>query len=605
MTGKRTLSQLQRALIFSRDFIRRHWRGALLWRHRLRLTEETIHLLLAVAVGLAGAGASLAYHLLSQLVKWTLLGDAGDIADSAAAMAPWQRLLLPAVGGLMAGLVLFLGLRLIGNPGLTNLLEVVVAGDGRLRLRPALLNALSSLVSLTTGASIGREGLIIQVSSTLGSKMGQIAGWPPYRLRLLVACGAAAGIAAGCNAPIAGAVFAAQIVLGNFSLNLFAPLVVSSVIAAVLPRAVFGSGHWFDAPLFEFTRLAQLPWFPVLGVMAGIAGAGFLKALSLSAKMFGKMSMPLFGRMAVAGLLVGALALAYPQVLGNGHAPTNRMLREEPVLLFVLGLFAAKFLATTLTVGSGTVGGVFTPTLFLGAALGSVYEALLNTFGWAVDLPAGCFALVGMGAMLAATTHSPLLAMIMVFELSLNYSLMPPLMLACAVSTLVARRLQRESIYTEPLRRQGIELDREGPRLGAATERTVADLMRQPVPPVRENTPFRKLAGRFLTSTNNFLPVVDSEERLIGVVALHDLKEYLNAGEELDSVIALDVMRPPPPVLMPQQSVADVLPVLLASELRNVPVVNNARQGRLIGAVARAEALGLVSEAIAARAAAE
>ena len=493
-----------------------------MWRQRLRLSEEAFHLVLASVVGLIGAGASLAYQLLNRLAKWLVLGDAGDIADIAARLAPWQCVALPAVGGLVAGLVLFLGLRLLGNPGLTNLLEVVVAGDGRLRLRPALFNALSSLVSLSTGASIGREGLIIQLSATLGSKLGQLARWPPYQLRLLVACGAAAGISAGCNAPIAGAVFAAQIVLGNFSMNLFAPLVVSSVIAAVLPRAVFGSGHWFDAPLFEFTRLAQLPWFPLLGVLAGVAGAGFLLALRVGAGAFNRLPLPLYARVALGGMLVGGIALMYPEVMGNGHAPTNRLLNQPPQLVFVLGLFAAKFLATVVTVGSGTVGGVFTPTLFLGAALGSVFEALLARAGWATALPAGCFALVGMGAMLSATTQSPLLAIIMVFELSLNYSLMPPLMLACAVSTLVARRLHRESIYTEPLRSQGILLDREGPRLGAATERTVADLMRQPVPPVRENLRFQKIAARFLTSPNNFLPVVDADDRLVGVVALQD-----------------------------------------------------------------------------------
>lgn len=191
--------------------------------------------------------------------------------------------------------------------------------------------------------------------------------------------------------------------------------------------------------------------------------------------------------------------------------------------------------------------------------------------------------------------------MIMLFELSLNYSLMPPLMLACAVSTLVARRLYRESIYTEPLRRRGLELDRESPRPGAAMEKTVADLMRQAIPPILDNTPFPKVAERFLTSPNNFLPVVDSDRRLLGVVALHDLKEYLTSDYELSGVIASDVMRPPPPCLTPNQRLSDVLPMLLASELRNVPVVDDRTQFRLVGAVERTEALTLLSEAIQAR----
>jgi CIC family chloride channel protein len=255
------------------------------------------------------------------------------------------------------------------------------------------------------------------------------------------------------------------------------------------------------------------------------------------------------------------------------------------------------------TVGSGTVGGVFTPTLFQGAALGSVFGTLLHLGGLGSTLPTGAFALVGMGSLLAATTHSPLLAMLMVFELSLNYSLMPALMLACAVSTLVARRLYRESIYTEPLRRKGLELEREDPRIGAATALTVGDLMRPPVPPLRENTSFRDIANRFLTCGNNFLPVVDEKQKFLGVVSLQDMKEYLNAGQELNGVIAYDVMRQPPSCLTPNQRLPDVLPILLASEIRNVPVVNNLSEFRLVGTVATAEALGLLSEAITARSA--
>ena len=588
-----------RLLSQAQDFFRRHWRQALVVRDRLRLSEETFHLLMAAVVGVLGALASVTYSICSGFTQWALLGRAGELVEISQSLPPWQRVLVPTLGGVGAGLILFLGLRLISNPGLTNLLEVVVAGDGRLRLRPALLNALSSLISISTGASIGREGLIIQLSSTLASKLGQLGALPPYRLRLLVACGAAAGVAATYNAPIAGAVFAAQVVLGNFSMNLFAPLVVSSVVAAVLPRAMFGTIHWYEAPAFEFTRLTELPWFLLLGILAGAFGAGFLRALRFSERMFAKLPLPLPARLGLAGLLVGVIALAHPEAWGNGYVSTSRLLREEPEMLFLLGLFAAKFVATVGTVGAGTVGGVFTPTLFLGAALGALFESLLHLGGFAESLPTGCFALVGMGAMLSATTHFPLLAIIMLFELSLNYSLMPPLMLACVVSTLVAKRLHPESIYSEPLRRHGLELDRESPRLGAATQKTVADLMREPVAPVLETTSFRQMADRFLTSPNNFLPVVDAVGKLVGLVALHDLKEYLNAGQELNGVIALDVMRPPPPCLMPHQRLSEVLPVLLASEQRNVPVVDG--KFHLVGTVARMEALGLVSEDITAR----
>jgi CIC family chloride channel protein len=588
-----------------RAFFRRHWQGALLIRERLRLNEDALHLILAGIVGVIGGATSLVYHALNQSIKWVAFGQPGDFLEIARSVEPWKLIVIPTVGGLAAGLVIYFGLRLIGNPGLSNLLEVIAAGDGRLPVRSALVSAASSLLSISTGASIGREGLIMQVSAALSSKLGRMAKWPPYRLRLLVACGAAAGLAAGCNAPVAGAVFAAQIVLGNFSMNLFAPLVFSSVVATVIARNPLTPHAWVTVPDFDFTSLSQLPWFLPLGVAAGFCGAGFLKLLRASDQITSKMSVPLYVRIMWAGAAVGAMALFFPEVLGNGHEAANEILSQDFPLRFLVGLFLAKFIATLLTVSSGTVGGVFTPTLFLGATLGSVFASCLHRVDWAPNLPQGAFALVGMGGLLAATTHSPLLAMIMIFELSGNYSVMPPLMLACAVATLVSRSFHPESVYTEPLRRKGLELTRESARLGAATEKTVGDIMLPPVVPVNETTTFQQISERFLTSPNNFLPVVDERGRLTGVVALHDLKTFLNAGSTLGAVIAADVMRDPPACLTPSQRLSDVLPILLASELRNVPVVNTLTDYKLIGAVSRSDALGTLSEAISASVPAE
>jgi CIC family chloride channel protein len=205
---------------------------------------------------------------------------------------------------------------------------------------------------------------------------------------------------------------------------------------------------------------------------------------------------------------------------------------------------------------------------------------------------------------LAGTIHVPLLAMIMIFEISWNYSVMPPLMLACAVSTLIARRLHPESIYTEPLRRKGISAHPELERVGEATQTFIGEMMREPVPPIRETASFQQVAERFLTSSNNFVPVIDESQRLLGIIALHDLKEYLNAGHEMGGVIAYDIMRPPPKCLTPNEKLVDAFPTLLASELRNVPVVNNNIEFRLVGSILRSEALNLLSAALAAKTAA-
>lgn len=589
----------ERALEFAHGFAQRNWRRLLRLRGRMALSEETFHLLVAGVVGILGGVTNFVLYVGLEWVKHFTLRRPGDFAEIAEMLDWWQRMLIPALGGLAAGLVLHWGLRLAGLAGTSNLLEAVAAGDGRLRFQQGIVKALSSVLSVGTGASIGREGSLINLASTLASQGGQLARWQPYRLRLLVACGAAAGMSAAYGAPIAGAVFAAQIVLGNFSMKLFAPLVVSAVVASVVSRNFLVVPPWYQAPAVEFNDLTQLPWFILLGVLAGCLGAMFLRMLQECEALLGRARVALQWRLALAGLFVGVIAVGYPEVWGNGYSTTNRFLQEMLPLTLVLGLLLAKLISTLVTVGAGTVGGVFTPTLFLGAALGAAFGDALHQCGFATNppLPAGAFALVGMGGVLAATAHSPLLAMIVVFEISLNHTLMPPLMLSCAVAALVAKKLHPASIYTQPLRLKGVDSE-EAVLFGAAHHQSVGDLMREPVPPIRENTPLPEIATRFLTCAYNFLPVVNEKGRLLGLVALQDLKEHLGAGEELNSVIALDVMQPAPVMFTPNQLLPHVLPTLLASEQRNVPVVNNLTECRLVGSLVRAEALGILSQAI-------
>jgi chloride channel protein, CIC family len=579
-------------------FVHRHSLKALQVRDHLVLSEEALHLLLAACVGLMGGIIDVFFYLSIEGIQRLLLGHPGQtIVQVARELSHTWRVLTPLLGGLAAGAVLMWGVRLGGPQRSTNLLEVVVAGDGRLPFRRGIIRAISSLISIGTGASIGREGGITQLSATAASKWGQLAGWQPYRLRLLVACGAAAGMAAAYNAPITGAIFAAHIVLGNFSMNLFAPLLCASVVSSMMSRSFFGIHPWYQVPNFNFTTITQLPWFVVLGIFAGVLAAAFMKLMRVSREIFKKIP-PLYARLGAGGLLVGLIALAFPEVWGNGYDITNQMIQQPLKFDTLLGISSAKLLATVITVGSGAVGGVITPTLFLGAGLGSLFGTALEHGGLAPEhLPIGIFALVGMGSMFAATTRSPLLAIVMVLEISLNYSLMPALMLACAISTLVSRALYAHSVYTEPLQLRTLEM--ESSRLGAADEQTIGDMMRAPVIPVRETSTLPEVAGRFLTGPNNFLPVVDAQFRLLGVVALQDLKEHLGAGAEMSAVIAWDLMRPIPPCLTPDQKLLDALPTLLASEQRNVPVVNNFQENRLVGSVLRAEALGTLSEMIA------
>ncbi len=591
-------SQSASAPHFLQRVLRTFSRPLLAWRQRVRISEEAWHLGLAGCVGLIGGSINLTFIFLANWLgqkTWAL--SAGSSTEG---LRLWIPVLITAGGGLLAGLILHFGLHYIGRQGSTNFLEAVFLGDGRLPFRTAVVKGLSSLTSIVTGASIGREGSITQLTATLASKWGQICQWPPYRLRLLVACGAASGMAAAYNAPIAGAVFAAQIVLGNFAMNLFAPLVFASVVATMMSRSFLGPAPLYDVPNIEFNN-GQLVWFLLLGVFCGVGAALFQKALRRGEGLLGRLNIPIYLRLALGGVLVGLLAIQFPGVIGNGYQAASQVLQGDVGVSQLVGLTFARFIATVVVVGVGTLGGIFTPTLFLGAAVGGLYYFGLD---WCFDsalLPIGAYALVGMGGLLAGTTHAPLLAMIMIFELTLNYSLMPPLMLTCVVSTLIARAMHPPNVYSEGLELKGLASSWETERLGSATRRRIGDLMLEPTAPLQEVDSFDTIAERFIKSTYHFLPVVDKENRLKGVVALQDLKEYLTMGDHLKSVIALDVMRPPPPVLVPNQRLDEAMSVLLASEMRRVLVVNRVSEMKLIGVVVRSEALGLLSEAIAAK----
>ena len=593
--------------------------------NRIMANEEAFHLVLAAIIGVIGGLVNLVFLKLVALIQWIVFQKSGDSAVLAQDLGAFLRILVPTVGGILAGMVLLLRSHLSGIQKPTNVLEVVAVGDGRIGMRATLVSAWSSLLSIGTGASIGREGAITHLTATFASKWGQFHQWQPYRLRLMVACGAAAGLAAAYNAPIAGALFAALVLVGNFSMNLFAPLVMASVMATMVSRFWFGIEPWYELPesidYGQAARLSQMGWFLVLGIISGAGGAFFLKSIQNAQSATGKYAWPIWAKLGLAGLAVGLIALVFPGVWGNGYEITNKILHADSSetgfteliqgsvlselqawqipLVVLAGLLVAKFVATVCTVGAGTVGGVFTPTLFLGAGLGAAFGQALGLFDFADKTPTVAFALVGMGSVLAATTRSPLLAMILIFEISLKYELMPPLMIGCVVATLVSQKLHKASVYSAPLHRRGLMVDQESRRMGSATDRCIGDVMVGPTSPIKETSALPEISEIFLRSPRNYLPVLSVDKRLVGVISLQDLKAHLNAGDELRAVIALDLMRPPETFMTPNRRLMEALPEIMGSEMEMIPVVNSNREMRLVGSVSRSETLGLMSEGIA------
>ena len=558
-----------------------------------RPNELQVTLFWAGAVGFLGAVSSVVFRRLAELAHYCFTRQGAGMVESFGHLAWWQRLTIPAAGGLAAGVVLWFGAKIKGVKSSTDYMEAVALGDGVISSRLSLVKCASALFSIATGASIGREGPLVQLSSMLASLLGRVRRISAFRLRLLVACGAAAGIASAYNAPIGGALFVSEILLQSIAMESFGPLVFSSVVATLTVRQILGAN-----PLYEITIPAvrlnsnwEILPHAMLGLAAGFAAPWFLRLLRHSERLFARSGLPGWIRLAAGGLLVGALAAIHPEVCGNGYSVINGILAGNWIWPTLLVILALKLLATAATFGSGAVGGVFTPTLFVGACLGYVFQQLAQLVWPGAPLNAQAFVLVGMGAFLAATTHAPIMAIIMLFELTLDPQIILPLMLSCVVAYYSSTALEEQGIYSESLRRTGVGSFRQ-----RVATLTAGDLMKKDPPVLLETASFSDIAHGFLTQGFNFLYVVDEQRRFKGVVALHDVKSYLNDPGLAHVVIARDILHEEFPTLAPGTPLAAALNAFGHHAAERMPVVEDGAPRRLLGSISKSDLILALAE---------
>ncbi len=408
--------------------------------------------LLLVALGVAAF--AIAFRAALSFVVHRF-GNGPDVVSAARAAPVWLRLTAPAVGGLLAGTLGSLALRAPGGQGVADVMEAVVLGRVRLAMPVTLLKSLSSWLAIASGGSLGREGPLIQFGGALGKWLSDALALSMTRTRVLIAAGTAAGFAAAYNTPFAAVLFVLEVVVGVAALDTVVPVLVATVAASALTRAVVGEGPIYGVRAFQLSSPAELFWFAGLGLFVALGAQGFMRLLSLGERLFRHRLLVLPWRTGLGGLCAGALVAVVPEVAGNGYEPLNAILDGELGLGFVLWLLVAKCVATTASVSSGSPGGIFTPTLLLGGGLGFLYAGLLGSAGAGVGA-AGGYALVGMAAATAATTHAPLMAAVMVFELSGDYAIALPLLLSTAIATSFSRWMRQDSVYTAELRQRGV-----------------------------------------------------------------------------------------------------------------------------------------------------
>lgn len=553
----------------------------ILQRLRLLVFSEAHSMLLwAALAGVVGALATLAFREGIRFVEELLTGRSGSLVEIAENLPWYLRLCLPAIGGVVAGGIL-LGSNRFATTASSDYMEAIAIGDGRISVRQSLLRSLSSVSTIASGGSIGREGSMVQLAATGASIIGRFFAFDLARLRLLVACGAAAGITAAYNTPLAGAFFVTEIVLGAIVIDSFAPIIVASVAANITMHAVPGYRPTYQMPPFPAIFGPEIALFVVMGILIGLLAPAFLAFLDFSKRQFSQLPASLPIRLGLGGLGVGIISIWVPQVWGNGYSVVNSLLHNPWMWSTVLIVLAAKIVATAFTTGSGAVGGVFTPTLFVGAAVGWLFGVGAHAlFPLAASAPFA-FAIVGMGAFLAAAASAPLMAILMIFEMTLSYQVVLPLMLACVVAHLITRALDGRPMYAITTRRN--QEERERLRLRGIHMR---DLIKPARTVLSPSASMADLTAMFFANPVKYVYVVDDREHFLGVVALSDVTSRLLSPDAAKCQHAGDFLCSDRlHLLTPEMSLDQGLRHFLDHQGERLPVVQSLEVPILLGAV--------------------
>ncbi len=551
----------------------------------LNLTEQHFMIALAMVVGVGGGLSSILFHEFLELTQEVFFSQARGWIGSTFLLP-----LLPALGGLLAGLLAVFYAPEVRGAGVSEVIRAIVTRRGVIRPRVMWAKALASGITLGSGGSGGSEGPIVQIGAALGSGVGQIFKLSESNLKTLIACGASAGIAAIFNAPIAGVMFALEVILGDFAISAFAPVVLSAVLSAVVVHTYWGDFAVFTVPDYRFVDGSELGWYLVLAALAGIVGVIFIRTLYGVDHFFEHRltGVPAWGRPALGGVLVGGIGLVFPEVMGVGYHTIGEALQGDLLLQTALVFLLFKIITTSLTLGSGGSGGFFAPSLFIGAALGEAFGLFAQSYLPGVVSPPGVFALVGMGAFVAGTTHAPLTATLIIFEMTGSYHIILPLMFTTILAVVVARSIERESIYSLKLARQGVRLH-HGRDLSVLEQIPVSKIMRTDYDFVREHTPLGEMVSLIQHGSIHDFPVLDHSGRFMGMIWFRDIREVMLENDMYALLIAEDVLGDPPPQLLPSSSLAEVLIQFTTHDADALPVFRAPSDTHLVGLITRAD----------------
>jgi len=520
-------------------------------------------------------------------------------AEVFSGLGSWYVVLLPVIGGLIVGpLIHFLAPEAKGH-GVPEVMTAMETRGGRIRPVVILVKTVGSAITIGSGGSVGREGPIIQIGAAVGSSLGQVLKLDRSRLLALVAAGAAGGIAATFNAPIAGVMFTLEVLIAEFNTASVSAMVFASVSASVVARQFLGDYPAFRVPTYELVSSWELLMYLGLGVLAAGAALLFMRTLYFAEDVFDRWRAPGWAKPAIAGFGIGLLGFALPEVFGTGFVAIDSVLRGELGLALLIILIFAKIAATSLTLGSGFSGGVFAPALFVGATLGGAYGKIMHSLFPNVTATSGAYAAVGMAAVFAGAARAPVTAIVILFEMTLDYKIMLPLMFATVVATLLAAHVEPESIYTLKLVRRGVDF--LGRRAGSLPPIAVDEAMT----PLGESMmvdmdmSLEALQRHFADTGHRGVLVTDAEGRLHGVVTLGDLERSLVADISAEKVA--EICSASPVTAYADETLDEVVKKAGVLEVGYIPVVNRSDPRKAIGILLRSDIIRGYGSAISRR----
>jgi len=503
---------------------------------------------------------------------------------------PWYLILLiPVGGGLLVGPLINRLSPETRGAGVPEVIEAVVTREGKIHHRTALFKSLFTALSIGCGASVGREGPVVHIGSSIGSSIAQLIRLPAEWRRVFLACGAAAGIAATFNAPMAGMLFAAEIILVDFQVSYLSHIAISAVTATVVSHHFLGSLPTFQVPTYELVSYMELPLYGLLGLLAGLLSILFIRLVSTVEDLLNKAGIPFSYRPAVAGLLIGSIAISWPHVLGVGYESINLALSAEMALGLMAIVLLLKLVATAGSVGAGFSGGIFAPSLVLGALLGGLFGGIAEMLFPGSVAGSAAYSLIGMGAVVAGTTLAPITAIYTIFELTYNFDIILPLMTCCITSLVTVQKLYGYSIYETKLLRKGIRMVR-GHDVNLLRSMQVGDFMDDEFETIRQDMRLGQVLEIAEQSPYPHFPVLDRDEKLVGMLSMSDLKSFLGEiGELSELVIASEIMTSRVIIAREEDNFETAFEIFEGKQISTLPVVSDS--GTLLGILKKSDLL--------------